>query len=97
MERIQLETKLKKERLEREKAEKKAARAETTKEIVRSISMIATQVGPMAMESIQSERQLRLEEQKFKHEIANRNDDYGPFGYIGSITYKAYSWLFGTR
>jgi len=59
--------------------------------------MIATQVGQVALESLQYERELKLQDQKFKHEIANRDDDYGPFGYVGSITYKAYSWIFGIK
>lgn len=97
MERIQLETELEKERLEKEKALLVAAEAEYTREIVRSLGMIATEVGKVVIESLQSERQLEFQEQQFRHEIANRNDDYGPFGYFGFITYKAYSWIFGIK
>lgn len=53
---------------------------ELAKEVVGLLRPFAEAGAKTAMESLESRRQ--------------QKDDYGPFGYIGSITYKMYRWMF---
>lgn len=79
-EKIQLETELEKERLEKEQAQKKAAQVELAKEVVGLLKGPTEVATRMAMDSLQSGRE--------------RDDDYGPFGYVGFLVYKIYRRMF---
>lgn len=94
LKRIELEVELEKERLKKEKALKKAAQAESTKEVMSLVKIGAEVVGQIALDSLLSGRQPKLEKEiiQIKH-----NDNYGPFGYVGSKIFKAYCWFFGIK